>query len=142
MFVQLAKATHTFQLAVLSKCPVGYESIVRDGGGYLPNSEHPSSIEPHCYMTETPKHNKWLSRAPGTIPSKKKWIKAVDGYAPIGFDEVIPCPAGTFANNTGLFYEWQCATCPPGMFCDGNMKPCPSGTTSEPGGKSVSGMDI
>ena len=114
--------------------------------GYLANSDYPSSIEPRCYNTSSPQKAHWLSKPNrGKVCDSDcalKWINATGGYAPIGLGEVIPCPVGTFANDTGLFYEWQCASCPPGMFCDGkDVKPCPSGTTSDPGAKSDSGMD-
>ena len=130
-------------MAVLSKCPANYEPIERNGDGYLPDDEHPSSIAPICYPTSRDVsqkkllHDNWWTTNAGLIWDfdLKKYINVSDGYSPSALSATIPCPAGTFANATGLVYEWQCALCPPGMYCDGDMTPCPSGTTSEPGAK-------
>ena len=145
---QLINGSPDFQLAVLSQCSMYYESIVRNGDGYLPNSEHPSSehpssIAPICYPTSLEFsrnqliHDNWWTTTAGLIWDEelKQYIHASDGYSPSALNSTITCPAGTFANDTGLVYEWQCASCPPGMYCDGDVKPCLSGFTSEPGAK-------
>ena len=126
-----------FQLAVLSKCPEKYEPIERNGEGYLPDTEHPTSIAPICYPTSREFSWKNPENFAGVIWdfTLKKHRDVSKGYSPSKLTSTIPCPAGTFANNTGLVYEWQCASCPPGMYCDGDMKACPTGTTSEPGAK-------
>ena len=60
---------------------------------------------------------------------------AIDGFSPLGSDQTIPCPDGTFAYRTGLRYPWQCKRCPPGVICkNGQMKLCPVDyPLSEPG---------
>ena len=128
-------------MAVLSKCPANYEPIERNGNGYLPDVDgYPPSIEPICYpnsrdfsRNQSLHDNTW--KATAGIIWDSAWVNVSNGYSPAGLTSTIPCPAGTFANRTGLVYEWQCASCPPGMYCDGDMTPCPSGTTSEPGAK-------
>ena len=145
MLFQLVNGSPDFQLAVLSQCPMNYESIVRNDVGHLPDAEHPSSIAPICYPTSSEfsqnqsLHDDWWTTTAGLIWDEglKQYIDASDGYSPSALSSTIPCPAGTFANDTGLVYEWQCASCPPGMYCDGDVKPCLSGFTSEPGAKTA-----
>ena len=61
-----------------------------------------------------------------------------EGYSPIGAQKSFPCPDGTFAFHTGLYYPWQCKKCPPGIVCkNGEMSLCsPDLPTSEPGASS------
>ncbi|XP_074536526.1 uncharacterized protein LOC141798463 [Halichoeres trimaculatus] len=48
-------------------------------------------------------------------------------YCPEGSANQRPCPAGTYGNVSGLFEEWQCSQCDPGMYCKGKGRTSPSG---------------
>ena len=48
-------------------------------------------------------------------------------YCPVGTDEPIPCPRGTFSNRSKLQSESQCYNCTPGSFCGEKNLTKPSG---------------
>ena len=48
-------------------------------------------------------------------------------YCITGVSAAIPCPPGTFGNQSGLRREEDCSPCSPGMYCDGTGIPRPRG---------------
>ncbi|KAK5868621.1 hypothetical protein PBY51_009620 [Eleginops maclovinus] len=48
-------------------------------------------------------------------------------YCPPASSSPLPCPPGTFSNNTGLSRPEECVSCPPGFYCLGSNNTSPSG---------------
>ncbi|MDR3742451.1 MAG: SMC family ATPase [Terracidiphilus sp.] len=57
----------------------------------------------------------------------------VGNYCPTGINGSLPCPLGTYSNETGNTIVHDCASCPAGYFCsvtgiaDYTLYPCPEG---------------
>ncbi|XP_072282810.1 uncharacterized protein [Pyxicephalus adspersus] len=60
-------------------------------------------------------------------PSPSGGVCPPGAYCPAGSGWPTLCPPGTYSNQTGLMQLSQCLTCPPGMFCDGQIGSTPTG---------------
>ncbi|KAM9299008.1 uncharacterized protein PAF06_016002 [Gastrophryne carolinensis] len=65
-----------------------------------------------------------------TSPFPSRDVCPAGSYCPAGSGWPTMCPPGTYSNQTGLARLSQCLTCPPGMFCDGQVGSAPAGNCS------------
>ncbi|XP_072312986.1 uncharacterized protein [Eucyclogobius newberryi] len=58
-------------------------------------------------------------------------------FCPRGTPAPLPCPPGTFSSATGIAHQYNCTTCLPGYYCqgEGTVQPnlCPAGHYCPPG---------
>lgn len=126
-----------FHMTTGGICPPGYycptssmKPLPCPGGTYC---EHPGLSEPtgNCSAGFYCNHT-------SSIPDQH--ICPMGHYCPIGSPHPVPCPSGTFANNTKNSQVSDCLNCTAGNYCEGDGNEEPDGPCS-PGFYCPSGQD-
>ena len=99
-------------------------------GHYCPRGSPSPRACPGGEYTSLWKQHQCITCPPGHFcpNASSNYTECYEGYyCPNGSASPVPCPKGTYKNYTKGDSKYDCKMCPPGMFCEHNALPRPSG---------------